>query len=82
MTAPRGFSFERGGGYEYNLALVAMCLALMVLGAGMWSVDSVLLRNRERAHRHAAVPAPHLANAIQTPTPEVASVAPAQPRSM
>jgi putative oxidoreductase len=69
VTAPRGFSFEKGGGYEYNLALVAMCLALMILGAGMWSVDSVLLHNREKAHRHAAVPAPHLAGASQTTTP-------------
>jgi putative oxidoreductase len=82
VTAPRGFSFERGGGYEYNLALVAMCLALMVLGAGMWSVDSVLLHNREKAHRHATVPAPHMAGAVPTSAPEVASVTPAQPHAM
>jgi putative oxidoreductase len=82
VTAPRGFSFERGGGYEYNIALVAMCLALLVLGAGVWSVDWVLLRNRELAHRHAAVPAPHLAGTTQAPGPEVEPVVTAQPRSM
>jgi putative oxidoreductase len=82
VTAPRGFSFERGGGYEYNLALVAMCLALMVLGAGMWSVDSVLLHNREKAHRHAAVPTPHMAGAVRTADQEVAAVAPVQPHPM
>jgi putative oxidoreductase len=82
VTAPRGFSFEKGGGYEYNLALVAMCLALMVLGAGLWSIDSVLLRNREKAHRHAVVPAPHMVGATPTAAQEVGSVPAVQPRPM
>lgn len=43
VTAPHGFNLL-GGGYEYNLSLIAMCLALIVLGAGQWSVDSALTR--------------------------------------
>lgn len=47
VTAPRGFHL-RGGGfeYEYNLALIVMCLALIVLGAGRWSLDWAVARRR------------------------------------
>jgi putative oxidoreductase len=48
VTAPRGFSLERNGGYEYNLALIAMCLALVVVGAGRWSLDWVDRPKRKR----------------------------------
>mgnify|MGYP001255537992 CR=1 FL=1 len=51
VTAPRGFYFERGGGYEYNLALLAMCLSILILGAGIWSVDRWLAQQRH-ARRH------------------------------
>lgn len=47
VTAPRGFSFTSGG-YEYNLALIAMCLALFILGAGRWSLDWMLVEKRAR----------------------------------
>lgn len=64
VTAPRGFTLETGGGSEYNIALIAMCLALVILGAGKWSVDAVLLEQRRKAHaaRHpllAPVSGPH-----------------------
>jgi uncharacterized membrane protein YphA (DoxX/SURF4 family) len=38
LTWYRGFSFA-GGGLEYNIALIAMCLALIYLGSGVYSVD-------------------------------------------
>lgn len=34
--------FATDGGYEFNLALAAMALALLVAGAGAYSVDGVL----------------------------------------
>lgn len=37
----RGF-FIQNGGYEYNVALVAVSLALMLAGAGSYSLDAVL----------------------------------------
>lgn len=39
VTWEKGFSFAEGGGYEYNLALIAMCLATALLGGGRLSVD-------------------------------------------
>ncbi len=57
VTFARGFSaLNAGGGYEYNLALVAMCLTLVVLGAGALSVDRCLAQRR--AARQQAVGAP------------------------
>lgn len=37
----RGF-FIQNGGYEYNLALVAVSLALILAGAGSYSLDAAL----------------------------------------
>lgn len=37
----RGF-FIQNGGYEYNLALVAVSLALILSGAGAYSLDAAL----------------------------------------
>lgn len=42
VTSFRGFSSPEGLGYEYNLALVAMCLAVALAGAGTCSVDGWL----------------------------------------
>jgi uncharacterized membrane protein YphA (DoxX/SURF4 family) len=39
VTAYHGFSAPRATGAEYNVALVAMCLALIVTGAGFCSID-------------------------------------------
>src|SRR5262249_2129901 len=39
VTGARGFSFADGGGYEYNLALLAMCLCVIVLGGGICALD-------------------------------------------
>jgi putative oxidoreductase len=45
---------ERGGypwdvGYEYNFAIIAMCLTLLVLGSGKWSVDYLIFHGRKKA---------------------------------
>jgi putative oxidoreductase len=37
----QGFRFAEVG-YEYNFALVAMCLAVMLLGSGMFSLDHLI----------------------------------------
>jgi uncharacterized membrane protein YphA (DoxX/SURF4 family) len=40
VTFQRGsFVPETGVGYEYNIALIAMCIALVVSGAGLYSFD-------------------------------------------
>jgi len=44
VTAARGFSFVRGGGYEYNLALIAMCLTVLLVGGGPFAVDNVVFK--------------------------------------
>jgi uncharacterized membrane protein YphA (DoxX/SURF4 family) len=48
VTAARGFSFAAGGGFEYNIALIAMCLALILTGGGPCSVDGIFHRRRQR----------------------------------
>jgi uncharacterized membrane protein YphA (DoxX/SURF4 family) len=47
VTLAVGFSPEDGGGYEYNVALIAMCLALVLTGGGALAVDNLLRRRRE-----------------------------------
>lgn len=60
VTWAQGFSFARGGGYEYNLILMAACLALVFMGAGYLSVDHWLFGARG-GKTHPAVSAPHQA---------------------
>ena len=36
------FGQQAGEGYEYHILVIGMCLALMVAGAGKWSVDGVV----------------------------------------
>jgi putative oxidoreductase len=50
VTWARGFSFAAGGGYEYNLALLGMCVALLLTGGGYYSVDRCLTGRRGRPH--------------------------------
>jgi uncharacterized membrane protein YphA (DoxX/SURF4 family) len=49
VTGLHGFSVTRGGGYEYNLALIAMCLALVIMGGGTWAVDRFFRRSTTKA---------------------------------
>ena len=41
---------QPGEGYEYHLLVIGMALALLVSGAGKWSVDYVLQRKADRLH--------------------------------
>ena len=36
------FSKQQGEGYEYHLLVIGMSLALLVTGAGKWSLDKVI----------------------------------------
>lgn len=42
------FGQQQGEGYEYHLLVIGMSLALMVLGAGRWSVDRMIAQRVER----------------------------------
>jgi putative oxidoreductase len=51
----RGFGFfmnwmggQKGEGFEYHILLFGMCLALMLKGGGIWSIDRVLNARRHR----------------------------------
>jgi uncharacterized membrane protein YphA (DoxX/SURF4 family) len=60
VTFAKGFSAgggANGAGYEYNLALIGMCLALMLTGGGTLSFDRLLFaRRRTPAKQQQAVP--------------------------
>ena len=50
VNLPNGFSMNWGGqqkgeGYEFHVLAVAMGLAILVKGAGLWSVDRAIDRN-------------------------------------
>jgi uncharacterized membrane protein YphA (DoxX/SURF4 family) len=49
VTASKGFILTRGVGYEYNVALVAMCVVLILEGGGALAVDTVRRARRRRA---------------------------------
>jgi putative oxidoreductase len=48
VHGPKGFGLQHGG-FEYNYALIMMCLAIMCTGAGRYSVDYLLWRRRAAA---------------------------------
>jgi uncharacterized membrane protein YphA (DoxX/SURF4 family) len=61
VTGMHGFSVERGGGYEYNIALIAMCLALVIMGGGTLAVDRFFRPSTTRqaaAQQQTKVPVP------------------------
>jgi putative oxidoreductase len=39
---------QKGEGFEYHILLFGMCLALMLKGGGIWSIDRVLNARRHR----------------------------------
>jgi uncharacterized membrane protein YphA (DoxX/SURF4 family) len=43
LTWYKGFSFAEGG-FEHNIALIAMCVALVFLGSGSFAVDKMWRR--------------------------------------
>lgn len=38
------FKNQAGEGFEYHLLVIAICAALVITGAGKWSVDSVIAK--------------------------------------
>jgi len=48
VTWVRGFSFDRSGGYEYNMVVIAICLAIAMTGGGKLSLDYCLKSWRQR----------------------------------
>jgi uncharacterized membrane protein YphA (DoxX/SURF4 family) len=56
VTYARGFSAAGGAGYEYNVALIGMCLALMLTGGGRLAVDQLLFARRAASARQPAPP--------------------------
>jgi putative oxidoreductase len=47
VTFAKGFSVAAGGGYEYNVSLMAGCLALALMGAGTFAFDHWLMQRDE-----------------------------------
>jgi len=39
---------QRGEGFEYHLLAIAVCLAIIIKGAGAWSIDRVIASNLGR----------------------------------
>jgi uncharacterized membrane protein YphA (DoxX/SURF4 family) len=54
VTGPKGFADLAGAGYEYNLAIMAMCVVLIIKGSGAVSVDNWFRSHakQEEARRH------------------------------
>lgn len=42
------FGKQQGEGFEYHLLVIAICAALMITGAGRWSVDGELAKKLAR----------------------------------
>jgi uncharacterized membrane protein YphA (DoxX/SURF4 family) len=51
VTGAQGFSNPAGGGYEYNLAILAICVVLLIKGSGALSVDGWLASRRRSAQQ-------------------------------
>jgi uncharacterized membrane protein YphA (DoxX/SURF4 family) len=51
VTGAQGFSSAAGGGYEYNLAILAMCVVLIIKGSGPLSADGLMRSRRKTAQQ-------------------------------
>jgi uncharacterized membrane protein YphA (DoxX/SURF4 family) len=58
VTGPFGMMRGPGVGYEYNLCLVVMCLCLVIMGGGGWSIDHFLHWGRGGSEKTTARPSP------------------------
>ena len=68
VTAAKGFAVSAGvAGYDYNVALLAMCVCLLLIGGGTLSLDRWLANRRKAAPGAPAQPA--AASAPYPPTP-------------
>jgi putative oxidoreductase len=59
------FSLTKAGGPEFNLVLLAMCAALLILGSGRFSVDWLLQRGRKEEQPKAPAATADLVSAGQ-----------------
>jgi len=48
VTFAKGFAFNAGGGYEFNVSLLGMCAAMFFLGSGTLSLDHWLKERRKQ----------------------------------
>jgi putative oxidoreductase len=48
VTFAHGFVYDKASGYEYNMTLASMCLALCILSGGRYSLDHLLSRRRAK----------------------------------
>jgi putative oxidoreductase len=55
-TLHRESPYRWEAGYEYNFAIIVICLALVVLGSGRWSVDFLIFHRRKATAAPAATP--------------------------
>jgi putative oxidoreductase len=69
VTSARGFSGASGGdaGYEYNVAIIAMCVVLFAMGGGALSLDRWLARKSIMAATQGAGRAPASAPTTNPP---------------
>jgi len=44
------FGNKQGEGYEYHLLALGLAIALIIGGAGAWSLDAVIARRGRRIH--------------------------------
>ena len=49
VTGALGFSAGGAAGWEYNFALIGMCLTLVFLGSGEWALNRLFWRQRQPA---------------------------------
>jgi uncharacterized membrane protein YphA (DoxX/SURF4 family) len=72
VTGPRSLHLHGGGReYEYNAALMVICLALLILGAGKWSSDWLLMQQHKRAKKAVALSVPVPAPDAEFPAHQV-----------
>jgi hypothetical protein len=55
---------NRGGGYEYNVALLAMCVALVLFGGGKCALDAWYAGRRRGRGTHTAAGRPQVPAAV------------------
>jgi len=54
VTGALGFSVGGAAGWEYNFALIGMCLTLVFLGSGEWALNRLFWRQRGTARAEPA----------------------------
>jgi putative oxidoreductase len=62
-VGPHGETFKPG--YEYNLLIIVVCLALIAMGGGVFSLNHLIFGRRQRT------------TSVAVPTPQVPAIPPA-----